>query len=74
VEITLTDGRVLRDRVEAVRGTADNPMTRAEVVAKARELIAPVLGVSTTGKLIDRILDLDRVKNLRDLRPLLQKA
>jgi len=74
VEVTLAGGKTLTERVEAVRGTADNPMTREEVVAKARELIAPVLGGATTGKLIERILDLDRVANVRDLRPLLQKA
>jgi 2-methylcitrate dehydratase PrpD len=74
VEVTLAGGKTLSERVEAVRGTADNPMTREEVVAKARELIAPVLGGATTGKLIERILDLDRVANVRDLRPLLQKA
>jgi 2-methylcitrate dehydratase PrpD len=74
VEVALADGKVLSERVEAVRGTADNPMTRAEVVAKARELIAPVLGAPTTGKLIERILDLEHVANVRDLRPLLQRA
>jgi 2-methylcitrate dehydratase PrpD len=74
VEVTLDDGKALTERVEAVRGTADNPMTRDEVVAKARELIAPVLGPARTGKLIERILNLDQVKNVRDLRPLLQKV
>jgi len=74
VEVTLTDGKVLTERVEAVRGTADNPMTRDEVAAKARELMTPVLGPSTTAKLIERIFDLENVKNVRDLRPLLQKA
>lgn len=74
VEVTLTDGKVLSERVEAVRGTADNPMTRDEVVAKARDLIAPVLGAATTGKLIDRILHLEDVKDVRELRPLLRKA
>jgi 2-methylcitrate dehydratase PrpD len=74
VEVTLAGGKTLSERVEAVRGTADNPMTREEVVAKARELIAPVLGGATTSKLIERILDLDRVANVRELRPLLQKA
>ena len=41
VESTLTDGTHLTERVEAVRGTARNPMTRAEVVDKARDLMAP---------------------------------
>ena len=74
VEVTLKDGKVLTERVEAVRGTADNPMTRDEVAAKARELMTPVLGAAATAKLIGRIFDLENVKNLRDLRPLLQKA
>ncbi len=74
VEVTLNDGKVLADRVEAVRGTADNPMTRDEVAAKARELMTPVLGAATTAKLIERIFDLENLKSVRDLRPLLQKA
>src|SRR5579862_1150589 len=36
VEVTLADGVKLAERVEAVRGTAENPMTRDEVVGKAR--------------------------------------
>ena len=72
VEVTLADGRVLRERVEAVRGTAENPMTREEVVAKARDLIAPVMGEAGCGKLIATILDLEQVKDIRQLRPLLQ--
>jgi len=74
VEVTLNDGKVLTDRVEAVRGTADNPMTRDEVAAKARELMTPVLGAAPTAKLIERIFDLENLRSVRDLRPLLQKA
>ena len=72
VEVTLTDGTHLSERVDRVRGTPDNPMTREEVVAKARELMTPVLGAAKTSKLIDRVLGLDNVKNIRELRPLLQ--
>ena len=74
VEVTLTDGAQLSERVEHVRGTPDNPMTREEVVAKARELMTPVLGAAKTTKLIDRVLGLDNVKNIRELRPLLQAS
>jgi 2-methylcitrate dehydratase PrpD len=42
VEITLKDGTRLSDRVEAVRGTVRNPMTRDEIADKARDLMAPV--------------------------------
>jgi len=74
VEIELTDGTQLNERVENARGTPENPMTRDEVVAKARGLMTPVLGPATATKLIDRLLDIDNVKNVRELRPLLQRA
>ena len=74
VEVTLADGTRLTERVEAVRGTAENPMTRGEVVAKCRDLIAPVLGAATTAKLLERVLDLENMKNVRELRPLLQRT
>ena len=43
VEVTLKNGRRLRHHTRAVRGSAQNPMTRAEVVEKALDLMAPVL-------------------------------
>jgi 2-methylcitrate dehydratase PrpD len=74
VEITLNDGTQLSDRVEAVRGTVRNPMMRAEVVDKARDLIAPVLGKATSQKLIETLLTIETVKDVRSLRPLLQRS
>jgi 2-methylcitrate dehydratase PrpD len=74
LEVTFTDGTQLTERVEAVRGTSDNPMTRDEVVAKARDLIAPVLGPPTAAKLVEKVLDLENMKNIGELRPLLQRA
>jgi hypothetical protein len=49
-------------------------MTRDEVIAKARGLMAPVLGASISTKLIDRLLDIDKLKDVRELRPLLQRG
>jgi 2-methylcitrate dehydratase PrpD len=74
VEVTLNDGTKLTERVESVRGTPENPMTREEVVAKARDLMEPVLGAAQTKSLIDKVLGLENVKSIRELRPLLQKA
>jgi 2-methylcitrate dehydratase PrpD len=74
VEVMLVDGSQFSERVEAVRGTAENPMTQDEIVAKSRDLIAPALGSATCASLIDRVLKLENVKNIRELRPLLQKA
>ena len=74
VEVTLNDGAHLTDRVEAVRGTVRNPMPRAEVVDKARDLMAPLLGSDRTHTLIETLLALESVKDVRSLRTLLQRS
>ncbi len=74
VEVTLTDGRILAEKVDWVRGTPPNPMTRQEVVDKARDLIVPVLGKAKSAALIQTLLALETVKDVRRLRPLLQPA
>jgi 2-methylcitrate dehydratase PrpD len=73
VEVTLSDGTQLSDRVDAVRGTPRNPMSRAEIVDKARDLIGPVSGTARAGALIDAVLTLDTLTDIRALRPLLQR-
>ena len=74
VEITLSDGKMLSERVGAVRGTAENPMTRQDIIDKARDLITPVLGAATCQKLIDKVFAIESVKNVVELRPLLQRS
>jgi len=74
VEVTLIDGKSFTERVEAVRGTSENPMTRDEVIAKARDLITPVMGAAVTAKLIEKVFDIENVKSILELRPLLQKS
>ena len=74
VEVTLADGTQMSEWVRDVRGTAENPMTREEVVAKARDLITPVLGASTCTALIEKVLGLESVKDVRELRPALQRG
>ena len=74
VEVTLADGMRVSERVGNVRGTAENPMSREDIIAKARDLMTPVLGAAACQKLIDRVFDLEATKNIRDLRPLLQHA
>ena len=74
VELTLGDGTRLSEWVRDVRGTAENPMTRDEVAEKARDLIAPVLGTATCSNLINKLLALETIKDLRELRPDLQRS
>ena len=73
VEVTFKDGTRLTERVDAVRGTVDNPMTLDEVVTKCRDLMTPLLGGEKCSKLIERVLDLEHVKKIQELRPLLQR-
>jgi 2-methylcitrate dehydratase PrpD len=74
VDVILDDGKQLSERVGNVRGTAENPMNRDDIVAKARDLMAPVLGNATCQTLIDRIMAIESVKSVVELRPLLQRA
>jgi 2-methylcitrate dehydratase PrpD len=72
VELTLADGTQLRQRVDNVRGTPENPMTRDEILAKARDLITPVLGPEKCSVLLLKIFNLESVADICTLRPLLQ--
>jgi 2-methylcitrate dehydratase PrpD len=74
VEITLSNGTKLSEHVVAVRGTPSNPMTREEVVAKARELMAPVLGAANAASIIQKLLGLENLKSILELRPFLQRV
>src|SRR6202158_96059 len=74
VDLTLTDGTQLTEWVRDVRGTAENPMTRDEVVDKARDLIAPVLGAVACSTLIGKLLSLETVRDIHELRPALQRS
>jgi 2-methylcitrate dehydratase PrpD len=68
LDVTLRDGRRLSHRTIAVRGTADNPMTRAEVEAKALDLMAGPLGAGRAARLVDACRTIDSVRDMCDLR------
>lgn len=72
VEIRLKGGRELRHHTKAVRGTAQNPMTRAEVDEKCFHLMAPVLGKQRSRALCEAVWVLERLADARKLRPLLR--
>ena len=72
VEIATRDGQRLRHHTKAVRGTAANPMPRDEVAAKSLDLLAPVLGARRAERLIEAVWRIERMQNLRELRPLLR--
>jgi 2-methylcitrate dehydratase PrpD len=72
VAVETTDGRKMRHRTTAVRGTPDNPMEQAEVEAKARDLVVPIIGAERAEKLIATVRSIENLRTVIDLRPLLQ--
>ncbi len=72
VEVTLKDGRRLQSHTKAVRGTAQNPMTRAEVDEKCFHLMAPILGKRRARALCDAVWAMEKLGDVRKLRPLLR--
>ncbi len=74
VEVALRDGTSFSERAGAVRGTAENPMTREEVISKCRDLMTPSLGSGPCNKLIEAVFQLENAKDIRVLRPLLQPS
>jgi 2-methylcitrate dehydratase PrpD len=71
VEIVTQRGERLRHHTKAVLGTAANPMTRQQVAAKSRDLLAPVIGKHRAERLIETVWDIERLRDVRKLRPLL---
>ncbi|HSU77605.1 MAG TPA: MmgE/PrpD family protein [Burkholderiales bacterium] len=73
VELVLRDGTTRRHHVKAVRGTAENPMARAEVDAKAYDLVAPVFGKARARRLCEALWSLEALRDIRKLRLLLKE-
>jgi 2-methylcitrate dehydratase PrpD len=74
VAVKTRDGRSLSQRTVAVRGTADNPMTQAEVEAKASDLIGGVLGARRANAVVDAMRNLETIPDVTALRRLWQPA
>ena len=71
VEVTLTDGRRVELFMSHAPGTPENPLDNEAVNAKARELMAPILGADRAETLIERVNALEELRDVRELRPLL---
>jgi 2-methylcitrate dehydratase PrpD len=69
VEVTMTDGRKVEHLTKFPPGTKENPLSTEAVSAKTRDLIAPVLGSERADKLIEQINNLEKVDDMRLLRP-----
>ena len=72
VDVRLRDGRAVSHFTRHAPGTKQNPLDTAGVNAKARSLMAPVLGARRTAAIIERVEGLDRLANIRELVALLR--
>jgi 2-methylcitrate dehydratase PrpD len=71
VEVTLKDGRTLREHVINCRGRPENPMSPEEVEKKAAWLMEPILGKSNVAQTIDSIRRVESLTSVRELTTLL---
>jgi 2-methylcitrate dehydratase PrpD len=74
VEVTLRDGRTVSHFTRHAPGTKENPMDTEAVNAKARALMAPVLGAGQAEGLIGRVNALDDLGDVRELWHFLARA
>jgi 2-methylcitrate dehydratase PrpD len=71
VEVRLRDGRTVSHFTRFAPGTKESPLSTEGVAAKARSLIAPVLGDERGEAVIRRINTLETLSSVRDLVALL---
>jgi 2-methylcitrate dehydratase PrpD len=73
VRIQLNDGSTLEEYCPAVKGTADNPMSRLEIEAKARDLIGSVYS-DRGADFVQAVMNVESLESAGELRPLLTEA
>jgi 2-methylcitrate dehydratase PrpD len=71
VEITLKDGKTIKEHVINCRGRPENPMAPDEVEKKAAWLMEPVLGKKNADAIIESSRKLESLARVRDLCKLL---
>jgi 2-methylcitrate dehydratase PrpD len=74
LEVTLANGDRLTQDAGPVLGTVEHPMTRQQLESKCRDLMTPVLEKDQCTRLIDRLLASESIRDIRELRPLLQRV
>lgn len=74
VTVVLNDGRVLTRTTTVVRGDAENPVSREELIGKFMSLASAALGTDRATQVVDAIGRLGELKDLRELTELLMVA
>ena len=70
-EVKTRDGRSFSERVETARGSNKRPMSDDEVIQKYNVLAGKVLSENRVADLHDRVLNLEKVSDVRELAKLL---
>jgi len=71
VTVQRKDGRPVEYHTRFPPGTKENPLSSADVAAKVRGLIEPVLGSTRAEDLIEQIGELEKLDDVRRLRSIL---
>jgi 2-methylcitrate dehydratase PrpD len=71
VEVTLRGGHKISHFTRHPPGTKENPLNTERVNEKARSLMTPVLGAERTEEVIRRVNALEKLNEVRELRPFL---
>jgi 2-methylcitrate dehydratase PrpD len=71
VEVTLRGGHTVSHFTRHPPGTKENPLNTERVNEKARSLMTPVLGTGRTKEVIARVNALEKLDDVRELRPFL---
>jgi 2-methylcitrate dehydratase PrpD len=69
LEVVTRDGKRLATSLLTYRGTPENPVSTQDVEDKTRDLALSVIGHEKTEELIRCIRELERVRDMRELRP-----
>lgn len=73
VKAELNDGRTLEQYVEQRRGSSHHPLSQAELEAKFRRTAASALGAPAADRLLNAILEVDRLADTGELARLLRR-
>ncbi|MBT5494130.1 MAG: hypothetical protein HOK54_00140, partial [Alphaproteobacteria bacterium] len=71
VEVETMDGRVLQNSVTFSKGLPENPMSPAEVEEKFRYLADPVMPAGVPAAIVDKVNDIEAVKDINEIVQLL---
>jgi 2-methylcitrate dehydratase PrpD len=68
MEVHLKNGSILHGQTMAAKGSFENPLTISEEKEKALDLIGPTLGKQKAQDLIEQLLNIDKLKNIKKLQ------